>query len=126
MSPWLSNKPAGAAVAAADCCPPAAFLAAETSSNINASAVNEAIFFLCTVKSPMVQNEKGTLGRTMEIVNLRDLLQQGQCSLFHQFASLPSFPFSSLACYLRRRKGDSFMSVNKVILVGRLGRDPET
>ena len=37
-----------------------------------------------------------------------------------------SFPFSSLACYLRRRKGDSFMSVNKVILVGRLGRDPET
>src|SRR6266436_6570352 len=43
-----------------------------------------------------------------------------------QFASMSSFPFSSLACYLRRRKGDSFMSVNKVILVGRLGRDPET
>jgi single-strand DNA-binding protein len=39
---------------------------------------------------------------------------------------MSSFPFSSLACYLRRRKGDSFMSVNKVILVGRLGRDPET
>jgi single-strand DNA-binding protein len=35
------------------------------------------------------------------------------------------FPFSSLACYLRGLRGSS-MSVNKVILVGRLGRDPET
>src|SRR5713226_6719546 len=42
------------------------------------------------------------------------------------FPSPPSFPFSSLACYLRRRRGNSVMSVNKVILVGRLGRDPET
>src|SRR5258707_5443122 len=42
------------------------------------------------------------------------------------FPSQQSFPFSSLACYLRRRRGTSLMSVNKVILVGRLGRDPET
>src|SRR6266849_4826586 len=42
-----------------------------------------------------------------------------------QFPSRQSFPFSSLACYLRRLRGSS-MSVNKVILVGRLGRDPET
>src|SRR6266436_4445013 len=41
------------------------------------------------------------------------------------FPSRQSFPFSSLACYLRRLRGSS-MSVNKVILVGRLGRDPET
>src|SRR5260370_3532911 len=34
------------------------------------------------------------------------------------------FPFSFLACYLRGLRGSS-MSVNKVILVGRLGRDPE-
>src|SRR5204863_7115416 len=40
--------------------------------------------------------------------------------------SSPLFPFSFLACYLLRRRGHSFMSVNKVILVGRLGRDPET
>src|SRR5467141_3034008 len=43
-----------------------------------------------------------------------------------QVASQQSFPFSSLACYLRRRRRNSVMSVNKVILVGRLGRDPET
>src|SRR6202040_3488556 len=42
------------------------------------------------------------------------------------FLSSPLFPFSCHACYLRRRRGNSFMSVNKVILVGRLGRDPET
>src|SRR6266403_1043039 len=41
------------------------------------------------------------------------------------FPSRRSFPFSSLACYLRGLRGSS-MSVNKVILVGRLGRDPET
>src|SRR6202171_1171666 len=38
----------------------------------------------------------------------------------------PSFPFSSTACYLALRRGIHFMSVNKVILIGRLGRDPET
>jgi single-strand DNA-binding protein len=43
----------------------------------------------------------------------------------YQFPSPPPFPFFSLACYLRHRRG-IFMSVNKVILVGRLGRDPET
>src|SRR5437879_10990297 len=42
-----------------------------------------------------------------------------------RFPGWPSFPFSSLACYLHRLRGSS-MSVNKVILVGRLGRDPET
>src|SRR4029077_5000133 len=43
-----------------------------------------------------------------------------------QFLSSPLFPFSCHACYRRRRRGNSVMSVNKVILVGRLGRDPET
>src|SRR5215475_4627365 len=35
------------------------------------------------------------------------------------------FPFSGASCYLRPFRRDR-MSVNKVILVGRLGRDPET
>ncbi len=37
---------------------------------------------------------------------------------------LRAFHFSSSACYLPPFRG-SYMSVNKVILVGRLGRDPE-
>src|SRR6266446_4226059 len=41
------------------------------------------------------------------------------------FPSRRSFPFSSLPCYRRGLRGSS-MSVNRVILVGRLGRDPET
>jgi len=36
------------------------------------------------------------------------------------FASVPRF------CYRQRGREKTFMSVNKVILVGRLGRDPET
>src|SRR6266704_1533801 len=44
---------------------------------------------------------------------------------FNQFPSRQSFPFSFLACYLRALKGSS-MSVTQVILLGRLGRDPET
>jgi single-strand DNA-binding protein len=73
----------------------------------------------------MVQNEKGTLGRAMEIVNLRDRLQRGHCSLSFNSLLFRHFPF------LRSRvivavSGGSSMSVNKVILVGRLGRDPET
>jgi single-strand DNA-binding protein len=38
----------------------------------------------------------------------------------------PAFHFSFSPCYLPPRKENSPMSVNKVILVGRLGRDPET
>src|SRR6267378_1793152 len=76
MSPWLSNKPPGTVVGAAEFCPRGAFHVAETSSNVNASAVNEAIFFSCTMKSPIVQNEKGTLGRTRGIVNLDAQLTQ--------------------------------------------------
>src|SRR5260370_10533592 len=41
------------------------------------------------------------------------------------FPSRQSVPFSFLACYRRGFRGSS-MAVNKVILVGRLGRDPET
>jgi single-strand DNA-binding protein len=36
------------------------------------------------------------------------------------------FPFSSSRVIFAVAGGNSFMSVNKVILVGRLGRDPET
>jgi single-strand DNA-binding protein len=36
------------------------------------------------------------------------------------------FSFSPPACYLQHHQEKDLMSVNKVILVGRLGRDPET
>jgi single-strand DNA-binding protein len=40
--------------------------------------------------------------------------------------TMGAFFFSLAACYRAGRRGNSDMSVNKVILVGRLGRDPET
>src|SRR5215467_752168 len=36
------------------------------------------------------------------------------------------FSFSGASCYVRPLRRNPHMSVNKVILVGRLGRDPET
>src|SRR5260370_30475158 len=70
------------------------------------------------------ENERGTLGCSLPIVNSCFATARQRVSA-GQFPSQRSFPFSSLACYLRRRRGIT-MSVNKVILVGRLGRDPET
>src|SRR4029077_14445231 len=81
------------AVGAVDCCPRAALLTANKSSNATASAANEVIFFLRTMNSTIVQNEKGTLGRTMEIVNLRDRLQRGHCSLSFNSLLFRHFPF---------------------------------
>jgi single-strand DNA-binding protein len=49
----------------------------------------------------------------------------GHLPLLFDFFLRLYFPFPSSHVNLRRRRGNS-MSVNKVILVGRLGRDPET
>src|SRR6267378_1667164 len=101
----------------------ALFCAAHTNARTPATAANQTIFFPSTVKSSIPQNELETLGWLRRIVNS---VFPWRLAEFCRFLSSPLFPFSSLACYLRRRRGNSFMSVNKVILVGRLGRDPET
>jgi single-strand DNA-binding protein len=76
------------------------------------------------VNSSIRQNEFQTLGRLRFVVN-SVYVSRSTAFLLLFDSSTPLFPFSFLACYLRRRRGNS-MSVNKVILVGRLGRDPET
>jgi single-strand DNA-binding protein len=93
-------------------------------SEVQASAINETIFFLCTVQFS-IPKRKGTLGPGITIVNFFGSVDARPGFLVLAFPFLPRFPFSLPACYLRHRRGIS-MSVNKVILVGRLGRDPET
>src|ERR1700736_2777331 len=122
MSPRPSKMPAPVA----DCSAFALFRAADTSARTPASAVSQTIFFLSTVNSSIRQNEWETLGWRRFIVNSLYFWRLADFLGAVRFLSSPLFPFSSLACYLRRRRGNSFMSVNKVILVGRLGRDPET
>src|ERR1700676_2707982 len=128
MSPWSSNMPAPVGASVGVCSSFALFCAAHTNARTPApaSAVNQTIFFPSTVKSSIRPNELETLGWLCFIVNSVCLWRSTAFPGAVRFLSSLLFPFSSLACYLRRRRGNSFMSVNKVILVGRLGRDPET
>src|SRR6202045_3689971 len=126
MSPRPSKMPAAVGAPVGECSAFALFCAAHTNARTPASAVNQTIFFPSTVKSSIPQNELETLGWLRRIVNSVYPWRSRDFPGAVRFLSSPLFPFSSLTCYLRRRRGNSFMSVNKVILVGRLGRDPET
>src|SRR5258708_25532875 len=115
------GAPVGAPVGV--CSAFALFCAAHTNARTPATAVNQTIFFPSTVKSSIPQNELETLGWPRLIVNS---VYPSRFAEFCRFLSSPLFPFSSLACYLRRRRGNSFMSVNNAMLFSRLGRDPQT
>src|SRR5713101_6539360 len=118
--------PTGVTTPAEDCSGLVSCFAANTNPKAQASSINQTVFFLSTVKSSIRQNKGETLGWLWRIVNSVYFWRSADLLGAVQFLSSPLFPFSFLACYLRRRRGNSFMSVNKVILVGRLGRDPET
>src|SRR5881296_4019282 len=77
------------------------------------------------IDSSTLKNERGTLGCSLTIVNSLCVRVGRQKSPSIDSPGGRHFPF------LRSRvifavSGGIFMSVNKVILVGRLGRDPET
>jgi len=108
-----------------DCCPRAPFPVNEDRHRREVSAVNEAKCFLVHDEILQTFKSRQTLGCSLSIVNSSALCARPG-GLRDQVASQQSFPFSSFACYLRRRRGNSVMSVNKVILVGRWAAIPET
>src|SRR6266853_4494252 len=116
--------PACTAAVTLDCPARARFCAAKTNTEAKASVVNHTSLFRCTRKTS-IRKSKGNV--RMPTFNCQFFLSlRLRNGIFAgQFPSWPSFPFSFLPCYRRGLRGGS-MSVNKVILVGRLGRDPET
>src|SRR5260370_9212289 len=122
----MSPRPSKMPTPVGECCALTPFVAANTNAKMPVSAANQTFFFLRTVKTSISQNEGGTLGRLRRIVNSLYFWSLVDLPGPVPFLSSPLFPFSFLACYLLGRRGNSPMSVNKVILVGRLGRDPET
>jgi len=105
--------------------PPSRVCAAHTKARTPVSAVNQTIFFPSTVKSSIPQTNW----------NVRLALEDCQFGLPLALGrilwrcSISAFAFISLFfphMLSSPSQGEFFMSVNKVILVGRLGRDPET
>jgi single-strand DNA-binding protein len=77
------------------------------------------------VETSLRQNEGGTLGRLHFIVNSVYVSRSIAFLPLFDSSLRPYFPFPSSHVIFAVAGGNS-MSVNKVILVGRLGRDPET
>src|SRR5258708_38760921 len=90
-------------------------LAAQTKAKAPASAVNQTIFFLSTVNSS-IRQRIGHVRLASKNCQFALLLAPGRFSTRCSISLFALFPFSCLACYLRRRRRNSFMSVNKVTI----------
>src|SRR5260370_41834951 len=99
----MSPRPSKMPTPVGECCALTLFVAANTNAKMPVSAANQTFFCLRPVKTSISQNEGGTLGWLRRIVNSVYFWSLVDLPGPVPFLSSPLFPFSFLACYLRRR-----------------------